>query len=707
MSGTVLDAARREFALGHVPIPVPRGKKRPVLPEWQNSHPAEADLPALFANGSNIGVLLGEPSGGLVDIDLDWKEARVAGAYLLPQTASVFGRKGSPRSHWRYYADPLQPTTKLIDPVAPGDEAMVVEYRSTGAQTIHPPSLHPEGEVYTWEQNGVPARVDGRVLLQAVEKVAAAALLAKYWPRKGARHEAALALSGALLRAEWNREDVEEFVRAVVEAAGDEEADDRVTAVRYTEKRLADNDRQATGYTRLAELVDERVARKVKEWLGLPEERWPLRLDGRLISGPDSVVAQEEETPRRPVERPWPAPMGEAAFVGLLGETVEAMAPHTEADRHALLVNILGVYGCALNAGPHMLVGGTLHSPRLFAVLVGTTSRGKKGDSWNIVSRLFESVDADFHAACVQEGLSSGEGLISAVRDPQYGIVKGEEVMTDPGVSDKRLLVVESEFGRVLAVMKREGSTLSAVLRSAWDHGNLRVMTKSQLRATAAHICVLGHITPDELVGGLGELWIANGFANRFLWIAVRRSRPLAWPEPFDGPTLADLTGRWKAALDAGRKVGRMGWTEDGRALYEEVYPDLGSERSGIAGSLIARGAPCVLRLAMGYALIAGSSRIDVEHLNAALEVWAYSERTVDYLWGETTGNPHADVILGEMRARGEITRTDIRDLFSRNEPKHVIDAALELLLLLGKAESRRRVSGGRPTELWTPAVAE
>jgi hypothetical protein len=279
--------------------------------------------------------------------------------------------------------------------------------------------------------------------------------------------------------------------------------------------------------------------------------------------------------------------------------------------------------------------------------------------------------------------------------------------MTDPGVNDKRLLVVESEFGRVLAVMKREGNTLSAVLRSAWDHGNLRVMTKSQLRATGAHVCVLGHITPDELIGGLGELWIANGFANRFLWVAVRRSRALAWPEPFDGPVLVDLARRWETALENGRRVGRMSWTEDGRALYEDVYPDLGPERSGIAGSLIARGAPCVLRIAMGYALIDGARLVGVEHLNAALEVWGYSERTVDYLWGETTGNPYADVILGEMRARGEITRTEIRDLFSRNEPKHVIDTALELLLIAGKAESRRRVSGGRPTELWTPAVPE
>src|SRR5260370_7542465 len=76
-------------------------------------------------------------------------------------------------------------------------------------------------------------------------------------------------------------------------------------------------------------------------------------------------------------------------------------------------------------------------------------------------------------------GLSSGEGLIWAVRDKIIQLerrgkgaaaerVEGE---VDPGVTDKRLYILESEFAGALAVMKRDGNTLSRVVR---DGGHRR-----------------------------------------------------------------------------------------------------------------------------------------------------------------------------------------------------------------------------------------
>ena len=91
-------------------------------------------------------------------------------------------------------------------------------------------------------------------------------------------------------------------------------------------------------------------------------------------------------------------------------------------------------------------------------------------------------------------------------------------VTTDPGVSDKRLLVIEEEFVRVLASMGRESNTLSAVLRQAWDSGDLRTMTKSSpARSTGAHISIVAHVTCDELRRAMAETEHTNGFANRFL----------------------------------------------------------------------------------------------------------------------------------------------------------------------------------------------
>ena len=72
--------------------------------------------------------------------------------------------------------------------------------------------------------------------------------------------------------------------------------------------------------------------------------------------------------------------------------------------------------------------------------------------------------------------------------------------------------------------MSREGNTLSAIIRQAWDSGNLHPLTKnSPIRATDAHISIIGHITREELLRYLTETEQANGFANRFIWLMVYR----------------------------------------------------------------------------------------------------------------------------------------------------------------------------------------
>src|SRR5215211_3582025 len=115
----------------------------------------------------------------------------------------------------------------------------------------------------------------------------------------------------------------------------------------------------------------------------------------------------------------------------------------------------------------------------LFAVLVGVSSKGRKGTSWGRVLQLFELAAPDWIPR-VQSGLSSGEGLIWAVRDAvekqqpikeRKQITRYERVVVDEGVEDKRLLAFEAEFASTLRVLGREGNTLSALIRQAWDRG--------------------------------------------------------------------------------------------------------------------------------------------------------------------------------------------------------------------------------------------
>ena len=166
-------------------VPVKRGTKRPPVNGWQDLRLGAGDLPKYFANGASIGVLNGEPSGGLVDVDLDSTEAVALAKHFLSKTACRHGRPSRPESHCWYTCDPLPDTTKFQDPMRPEAEGMIVELRSTGTQTVLPPSVHPDNEPYTWHAAGKPTLIDGRILLSDVSRLAAAALLARYWQPSG------------------------------------------------------------------------------------------------------------------------------------------------------------------------------------------------------------------------------------------------------------------------------------------------------------------------------------------------------------------------------------------------------------------------------------------------------------------------------------------------------------------------------------------
>lgn len=128
-----------------------------------------------------------------------------------------------------------------------------------------------------------------------------------------------------------------------------------------------------------------------------------------------------------------------------------------------------------------------------------------------------------FSETNVVNGLTSGSGLIWRIRDEQ-----ARRNTVDPGVSDKRLLIVESELGGVLRVCQRKENDLSAVLRDLWDGKTLRSLAKQEpAKATHPHGNLIGHITREELRSTLSKVDTLNGFANRILWYCAKRSKLL------------------------------------------------------------------------------------------------------------------------------------------------------------------------------------
>ena len=207
-----------------------------------------------------------------------------------------------------------------------------------------------------------------------------------------------------------------------------------------------------------------------------------------------------------PAPAGWPAPPDRAAYHQLLGQIVATIAPHTEADPVAILTQLLVAFGAAAGRGAYFEVEATRHYPNEFMLLVGDSSKARKGSSWDHVRRLIAAVDPTI-ARRILTGLSSGEGLIWAVRDPTTG---------DPGHADQRLLVIEPEFASVLKASAREISTLSPTLRSAWDGRPLAILTRTApARASSAHISLIGHITREELRRHTTTIELSNGYLNR------------------------------------------------------------------------------------------------------------------------------------------------------------------------------------------------
>jgi hypothetical protein len=407
----------------------------------------------------------------------------------------------------------------------------------------------------------------------------------------------------------------------------------------------------------------------------------------------------------------FPEPPSDIVYHGLAGDIVRRIEPHTEADPAALLIHVHAFFGNASGRNPHAVADGARHGMNINIACVGPTGKSRKGTALAHTKRTFRRVDEQWAKGCVTSGLSSGEGLIYSVRDVVTKQVKqkGGDYATeivDEGVADKRCMFVESELASTLRVMTRDGNTLSAIIRQAWDGDDvLRTAVKnSPNTATGAHISIVGHVTRDEVRRELTATDQANGFANRFLWLAVRRSKCLPEGGRIEDEGLHDLVTRLHEAIEFARSAGEVTRDSEARELWKIVYPKLSEGRPGLLGAITARAEAQVLRLSCIYALLDCSHVITAEHHRAALALWNYCDRSAKWLFGSASGNPHADKILIALRVAGSkgLTRKQILDdVFQRNITGHALDEALQFLRRSRLARPQKEPTGGKPSERW------
>lgn len=312
---------------GWSPIPIPHKSKAPVLEGWPKLR-ITAESAAQYFNGErqNIGVLLGQPSGNLVDVDIDCPEAAIVARHLLPDTGSIFGRPGKPSSHHLFIANCA--THAFAAPGKGG--AMLIELRSTGVQTVFPNSTHETGEPIEWECDNGPAEIEGERLKWLVGLIAAAALVARHWPASS-RHATSLALAGALKHSGWTLKQTSLFMQVVAEAATDEEAQDRIRVCADTYAK----DTPTTGWPRLSEMLGCEHVGRLTEWLGIQPSAAGWKPEGEW---PEPIPFDEIDTPEIP-QRLLPR---------VLGEFAGALAKATETPETLAVLTVVGVVSAAV-----------------------------------------------------------------------------------------------------------------------------------------------------------------------------------------------------------------------------------------------------------------------------------------------------------------------------------------------------------------------
>ena len=224
-------------------------------------------------------------------------------------------------------------------------------------------------------------------------------------------------------------------------------------------------------------------------------------------------------------------------------------------------------------------------------------------------------------------------------------------------------------------------------IRSFWDSGDYQPLTKnSPIVVRGAHVCIITHITMQELAIALGDVQAFNGFGNRFLWICARRSKLVPIPPRMPEAELAPLQRELWRLVSLAQSRGEMVMTSKARELWCSTYEELSQEYSGLAGSIINRAEAQTLRLALIYALLDGQGHIDAPHLQAALAMWQYAKDSALYIFGDRAADPLEQRVLS-LLATGPKTATELNKLLSGHVKKE------RLQIVLQELEARRRIT--------------
>lgn len=408
-----------------------------------------------------------------------------------------------------------------------------------------------------------------------------------------------------------------------------------------------------------------------------------------------------------------------------LGDLTARLAPTSEADPINIYASLLCAAGVHLGQRPRVQAGDDRHPLLVWPLIIGRSGGGRKGAGWSTARRLLREADPFFAATNIRSGLTSGEGLATIFAEDdtttdttpegtepatRSGKAKPAVSLLPPG--DRRLLVFEPEWAAVMARMRRDGNTLSATLRAAWEGGDLSTLNVTARVAPNSHVGLLTHITPEEFRAKVSTSDLAGGTYNRFLPLAVARAQflPLSSGAPED--LIEQLGTQLATRLTTGATLGPIDFTDTGARLWRELYVEFGTDHgdTGPVEQFLARTAPNTLRIAAIHAALDNQPHIHTNHLNAAAALVRYSIASVRTVFTHNHDRTKLLTYITEAGSAGRTATEITKTLFAGNRDGTTVGQLLAQLLDTGTITRTRRASPsgrGRPAEVYVTATPD
>lgn len=361
--------------------------------------------------------------------------------------------------------------------------------------------------------------------------------------------------------------------------------------------------------------------------------------------------------------------LDQKAYYGILGKIITLIKNETEASPEAMLFQGLVILGNLMNRKFYRAVSGSRIYSNVFTVIVGKTSKARKGTSFKDISYIFKRVWEKGFENRIKRGVSSGEGIIWIIRDPEIEEItnkkgKIEKKVLDKGTTEKEIILFEEEFSKLIKVSKRESNTVSEVLRVAFDSNDLQSISKEQpAKATAPLVSLIGHITKEEFIHVHNDVDKSNGLFNRILWCHSERSNVIPLPKNFEDIDFSQIEitlNNLKKFINESEET-CVEFSDDGKEIWEIFYKQYAYSPDENNASIKGRTETYILKIATILAVSDTSTIIRAEHIEAAIAIVDYSNKVIDHVFGISSTNGSNELkIINFLKNNGGIAQRSL-----------------------------------------------